>query len=268
MSGEGPRDWGAPLYAAVLDATGVGPGTRVLDLGCGAGLFARAAADRGARVTGIDADPAAVARAAAEVPEGSFAVGDARQPPPGPFEVVAAVQLLMHVADPVGVLTAMGWAGGGRAQADAGGGRAREGSVVAATVWGREQECDVRLFGEALSPWLGPRRPPSSPVTDPDRLRAMAERAGLRVDRLDEVICPFDYVDEDELLGPLFDSALGRAVGRRAGPVAPREAVLQRLASHRTESGGYRLRNLFRVLVARPAGERLSRFRPRPHTGS
>jgi SAM-dependent methyltransferase len=235
VSGEGPRGWGTPLYAAVLDAAAVGPGTRVLDLGCGAGLFARAAADRGARVTGIDTDPAAVALAAAEVPDGAFAVGDAQDPPPGPFDVVAAVQLLMHVADPVAVLAAAGSAG----------------AIVAATVWGRDQECDVRVFGEALAPWLGPR-PADSPVTEPDRLREIAERAGLVVEGLDEVVCPFDYADEDDLLGPLFQSALGRAVVRRAGPVALREAVLKRLAPFRTAEGGYRLLNLFRVLAARP----------------
>jgi SAM-dependent methyltransferase len=239
VSGEGPRGWGAPLHAAVLDATAVGRGTSVLDLGCGTGLFARAAAHRGARVTGIDLDPAAVARAAAEVPEGTFAVGDVRHPPPGPFDVVAAVQVLMHVADPVAVLAAA----------------ARTGAVVAATVWGREPECDVRVFGEALAPWLGPRRPPSGPppVTEPDRLRAVAGEAGLVVERLDEVVCPFEYADEDELLGPLFDSALGRAAGRRAGPAALREAVLQRVEPFRTAAGGYRLQNLFRVLVGRPA---------------
>ena len=239
MDGEGPRGWGAPLHAAVLDATAVGPGTSVLDLGCGAGRFARAAADRGARVTGIDIDPAAVERAAAEVPEAAFAVGDAQHPPPGPFDVVAAVQLLMHVADPVAVLTAAG----------------RSGAAVAATVWGRESECDVRVFGEALAPWLGPRRPPSGPppITEPDRVRRVAERAGLVVERLDEVVCPFPYVDEEDVLGPLFASALGRAVLRRAGPGALRSAVLERLEPYRTADGGYRLRNLFRVLVARPA---------------
>jgi metal-sulfur cluster biosynthetic enzyme len=81
----------------------------------------------------------------------------------------------------------------------------------------------------------------------------LAERAGLRIERLDEVICPFDYADEDELLGPLFESALGREVGRRAGPAALRAAVLERLAPYRTRTGGYRLLNLFRVLVGRPA---------------
>jgi hypothetical protein len=122
-------------------------------------------------------------------------------------------------------------------------------------VWGRERECDVRIFGEALAPWLGPRRLPSGPppVTDPDRLRAVAERAGLVVERLDEVVCPFEYADDDELLGPLFESGLGRSVARRASPVAMRSAVLTRLTSYRTAAGGYRLENLFRVLVARPA---------------
>jgi len=235
VGGEGPRGWGAPLHAAVLDATAVGPGTSVLDLGCGAGLFARAAADRGARVTGIDTDPAAVELAAAEVPEGGFAVGDARDPPPGPFEVVAAVQLLMHVANPVAVVAAA----------------ARVGTVVAATVWGREEECDIRVLGEALAPWLGPRPPSGPSITEPARLRAVTEQAGLVVERVDEVACPFDYADEDELLGPLFDSAIGRAVGRRAGPVALREAVLERLEPYRTGPGGYRLENVFRVLVAR-----------------
>ena len=41
------------------------------------------------------------------------------------------------------------------------------------TVWGREEECDLRVLGEALAPWLGPRRPPPGPppLTDPARLR-------------------------------------------------------------------------------------------------
>jgi cyclopropane fatty-acyl-phospholipid synthase-like methyltransferase len=147
MSGPGPPSWAVPLHAAVLDATAVGPGTTLLDLGCGSGDFARSAAQRGARVTGIDIDPAAVARAAEAVPGATFAVGTALHPPPGPFDVAAAVQLLGHVADPGAVLAAAG----------------RSAAVVAATVWGREEECDARLFGAVLAPWLGPRPPAAGP---------------------------------------------------------------------------------------------------------
>ena len=92
------------------------------------------------------------------------------------------------------------------------------------------------------------------------------------VERLEEVVCPFEYADEEELLGPLFESALGRAVGRRAGPVALRSAVLQGVQPYRTAAGGYRLENLFRVLVARPGPPAVTagsaRCRPCPHTGS
>jgi SAM-dependent methyltransferase len=222
----------------VLEATAVGPGTTLLDLGCGAGLFARAATDRGARVTGVDVDPVAVSRAAAVVPEAVFAVGHAEDPPAGPFDVVAAVQLLMHVPNPVAVLAAA----------------ARCAPVVAATVWGREDECAVRVFGEALAPWLGPRPPSGPSIAEPARLFAVAEQAGLDVERVDEVVCAFFYADEEALLGSVFDSALGRAVGRRAGPVALREAVLERLEPYRTTPGGYRLKNVFRVLVAHRHG--------------
>jgi SAM-dependent methyltransferase len=52
---EGPQGWGIPVYGHVLDRAHIGPGTSVLDCGCGAGRFAQMAADRGASVAGIDA---------------------------------------------------------------------------------------------------------------------------------------------------------------------------------------------------------------------
>ncbi|MCF6507692.1 class I SAM-dependent methyltransferase [Blastococcus sp. MG754426] len=230
----GADGWGAVLHEAVLDAAAVAAGTRLLDLGCGAGGLARRAADRGARVTGVDTDPDAVAEAAAAVPGGTFLVRHAQDPPPGPFDVVTAVQLLMHVADPVAVLHRAGRAGG----------------VVVATVWGRDRECDLRVLQEALAP----RRPGRGPaVSEPARLRAMAGRAGLVVERLDEVVVPFGYADADELLGPLMATPVARSAARRAEPEAVRDSLLEHLAPHRTGDGGYRLRNLFRVLVARPA---------------
>lgn len=51
---EGPNGWGTPVYGHVLDRARIRAGTRVLDCGCGAGRFARMAADRGADLAGID----------------------------------------------------------------------------------------------------------------------------------------------------------------------------------------------------------------------
>ncbi len=224
--------WAAPLHAAVLEHAGTGA---LLDLGCGTGEFARYATDRGATVTGVDLDRVAVAAAILRVPEAEFLVGDAVDPPPGPFDAVVAMQLLEHVANPVAVL------------------RAAPAPIVVATVWGRESECDARLFAQALAPWLPtrPPRPGPPPLTEPDRLRKIVGLAGLEVVVLDEVACPIDHADGDALVGELLASGIGRHAVQRAGPAAVRAAVLDRAADLRTTDGGYRLRNVVRVLVAR-----------------
>ena len=96
-------------------------------------------------------------------------------------------------------------------------------------------------------------RSPSGPPTlaDPDRFRKLAWLAGLAVVGVDEVVCPFDYPDENALVDPLLASMIGRTAVVRAGEDAVRSAVRERLAGHRVDGGGYRLQNLFRVLVAR-----------------
>jgi SAM-dependent methyltransferase len=227
----GPAGWADPLHDRVLDAGRVGPGTRVLDAGCGTGGFAAAAVARGAVVHGIDADPVAVDRARAAVPSATFAVGDAAAVE-GAHDVAAAVQLLPHVPDPAAVLRALG----------------RVAPVVVATVWGREEECGVRAFGEALAPFLGPR--PPLPAVDAEQLRGLAGGAGLAVAALDEVVVPFTYADVDDVLSPVFATGMGQAAMRRAGPVAVRDAVLERMARHARPDGSYVLDNVFRVLVA------------------
>ncbi len=233
MDDEGPRGWAAPLYDRVLDVAAVGAGSRVLDLGCGGGGFSAAAVARGAQVHGIDADPSAVRLATAEVPGATFALVDAHKlGEAGPVDVAAAVQLIAHVRDPLRVLQEA----------------ARVGELVVVTVWGDERKCDVRAFGEALAPFLGPRRPP--PADGPDRLVELVTAAGLQVGVSDEVACAFRYPDSDAVLEPLFASGIGRHAINSAGPAAVRDAVLVRLEQHRA-GDGYVLNNTFRILTAR-----------------
>lgn len=69
---EGPSGWGTLVYEHVLDRAHVGPGSSVLDCGCGAGRFASMAADRGAQVAGVDASGELIDVAAGRTPEGDF----------------------------------------------------------------------------------------------------------------------------------------------------------------------------------------------------
>ncbi|GAY08409.1 bifunctional 2-polyprenyl-6-hydroxyphenol methylase/3-demethylubiquinol 3-O-methyltransferase UbiG [Pseudonocardia sp. N23] len=239
---DGPQGWGTPLYARVLDA--LPAGATVLDVGCGAGEFARTAVDRGHAVRGVDADASAVAVAARRVPEGVFAVGDAQSlaQPDSSYDAVALVQLVTHVANPLAAL---------REAARV----VRSSGTVVVTVWGRESECDIRLIGESLAGLLPPRRPAPGgppPLTEPDRLEKIVGMAGLTVSSVDEVVCPFRYDDEDELVGPVLGSGLGRTAARRGGPGGVRTAILDGMARFRRPDGSYVLDNLFRVLTARP----------------
>ena len=68
--------------AFLIDALGLEPGSRVLDVGCGPGRHAYALARHGCRVLGVDISERFVALAAAEAPAGAgFARGDARALP-------------------------------------------------------------------------------------------------------------------------------------------------------------------------------------------
>ena len=85
--GSRPADWAAseeqqlPTYEEAIRRVGLGAGRRVLEVGCGSGVFLRAAADRGASVFGLDASPALLELARARVPEADLRVGDLAVPP-------------------------------------------------------------------------------------------------------------------------------------------------------------------------------------------
>lgn len=244
---DGPHGWGVPLYERVLDRAGAGGGRSLLDLGCGAGELARLAADRGALVAGLDRDTGQVRRAAALVPEGRFVAGDMLRLPyrTAVFDAVACVQSIMHVANP---LTAL------REAARV----ARPSAPVVVTVWGKEEDCDIRAFGQALSAVLG-RSPVGHgtgdrglgppPLSADGRLERLAGLAGLDPAEVGEVVCAFRYPDRDALLAGLLASALGRRALQVADRATVRRAVLAGLSGYRTPGGGYRLDNTFRYLV-------------------
>ena len=65
----------------LLDAARVGPGVRVLDVGCGPGSLSAAAAARGALVTGVDLAEGMLAQARRNHPEIEFVHADAEDLP-------------------------------------------------------------------------------------------------------------------------------------------------------------------------------------------
>lgn len=93
-----------PWAQMVVDAAGIGPGDRVLDVACGTGILARIAEDRvgtGGSVVGLDRDPAMLAIAERLGPDIEWREGDALGLPflARSFDVVLCQAALMCFSD-------------------------------------------------------------------------------------------------------------------------------------------------------------------------
>ncbi len=143
--------------AALLDLLDPQPGERILDLGCGTGDLARAIADRGAGVVGVDASAAMVASARERFPGLDFRQADAAALPfHGEFDAVfshAALHWVTRAADAAaGMRRAL--RPGGRLVAEFGGFR---NCAALETAFARAL---AAAGGPAYrSPWLFPRLP-------------------------------------------------------------------------------------------------------------
>ena len=250
----GPR-WGAragdwaelaarvsgPAWAAVADATGIGPGTRVLDLGCGSGEFCALVLARGADVCGLDAAEGMIAVARRRAPGADLRVGELERVPwaDDRFDVASAFNALQFAADSVAALTEARRV-------------VRPGGLVAVCGWGRPGESELGAVIAALRALRSPAPPgpAAPPLGQPGVLEDLMRRAGLAVARAGEVEAPYEVPDRPTLERALLASGGAVAAMEHSGEAAARAAVVDAAAPFRRPDGSYRFDNRFRYLVA------------------
>ena len=248
--GTDPRAWAElaeshnrPLFEAALDAGAVGPGTAILDVGCGSGLALVLAAERGAVPSGVDISPGLLGIARDRLPHADLRVADMESLPFGDtaFDAVTGVNAFQFAGDPRRAL---------REAARV----TRPGGRVVASLFAAPERSQGTVAHEAMSSLIPPEHAadhaPYS-LSAPGNLEAALRDAGLRVTGSGEVVCQWRYADVDEAVRALLCSAGGARAAEAAGQQAVRDVLGPVLAQFQDpETGTVTLANTFRWVAA------------------
>jgi SAM-dependent methyltransferase len=231
-----------PTYEEALRRIGPLKGRKVLEVGCGTGVFLRSAADRGARVVGLDASAALIELARARAPEAELHLGDMQFLPFGNdrFDVVAGFNSFFFAADMVAALREARRV-------------AKPGAPVVIQVWGRPDRCDLTAMKYAFRSLLPPPDPetPEPPALwEAGVLEEIAGAAGLTPEDAFDISWPYRFPDEETLARAMLAPGLIVELIDAVGEAPVRAAILAALEPYRAPGGGYRLENEWHFLIA------------------
>jgi SAM-dependent methyltransferase len=231
-----------PLYKSVLDRVGISHSTCLLDVGCGAGLAAKLAAQLGAQVTGIDAAAAFIEIARERVPAGDFCVGEMEELPyaDASFDVVTSFNSIQHAANPVTALSEAKRV-------------AKEGGRIAIVIWGRQDDCEHAAVMTAVRALLPPGPTGAGgpfELSEPGRLEALLEQAGLQANDSGEIASTFAWPDDEAAWKAINSAGPTVMAVRYAGEEKVKQVVLDSLRPFRTNNGGYHEENKYRYVIA------------------
>lgn len=227
--------WGSladPARIAIMNATDIERGTRVLDAGCGSGEFLRALHDRGARAVGVDPaiEMVALARAVgvdvvvADIEKLPFADDD--------FDVATTVNALQFAEDTTTALRELDRV-------------VRTEGLIAVANWAEGSLNDIDVVERAISGALDEEHPPDGPLSPAGGIEGAFAATGLEVVEAGIVETPWVARDEEMLVQ-------GILLGEDPGTIAElRSIVVAAATPFRDARGGFTLRNSFRWAVAR-----------------
>jgi len=232
-----------PTYEAALERLGIEAGQRVLDIGCGTGVFLGLVAERAAKPAGIDASEALIDLARKRVPSADLRVGEMEALPydDSSFDLVTSFNAFFFANDFVAALREASRV-------------AKPGAPVVIQVWGPHERNDLEAMKQIVPPFMPPRpadAPPEPDYSAPGVLERLAVEAGLEPEESFDTRYAFEYPDV-ETLGRMLVAPAGIAL--LVGPEREEEvkrAIAAGLDAHRQPDGSYRLENEFHFLVAR-----------------
>jgi SAM-dependent methyltransferase len=247
--GKAAHDWATiqeppskPLWEAMLDGALVGKGSRILDVGCGAGGASELAVTRGAKVSGLDAAQGLIDFARQRLPESDFRVGDMESLPydNAQFDVVFAANSVQFSGNPLATVHEFARV-------------CRPQGRIAAGLFGQPAQVETAAIFKSVM-MLMPTPPAGGgpfALSAPGKLAGLLAEAGLNVIATGEVDCPFSYPDFETLWRGIVSSGPLQALLQVVDPETVKSTLKSAADRFRLANGRYLIQpNILQYVVA------------------
>lgn len=247
--GKQPKDWatiqeqtGNAGYVYALNFLNLNPADKLLDVGCGSGVFSSLASATGAYVTGIDASEALIEQAELRGATANFAVAEMEELPfaDGIFDVVCGFNSFQYAASTKNALTQASRV-------------LKSGGKLVAMIWGNKEDCEAASFLAAIGSVLPPP-PPGAPgpfaLSENQLLEKTLEDVGFKIISNKDIDSVWDYPDTDIALRGLLSSGPATRAIANSGQQKVQDTLLQAILPYIQSNRHVVYRNKFRVVIA------------------
>lgn len=247
--GRRPEDWASiqePTakegYEYVLKNISITPGTKLLDIGCGSGLFSDLATKAGAEVTAIDASEKTIERAKKRNPSVHFMTGEMEELPfdDNTFDIVCGFNSFQYAADMKNALKEAGRV-------------LKVNGTLVTRIWGNKEDCEAASYLKAVGSMLPPPPPGAGgpfALSENNLLENILEEAGFTIIKKSDVVSVWDYPDEETALKGLLSAGPASKAIDHSGYDKVYETVKQAMAPYVQPDGHVVYKNKWRVIIS------------------
>ena len=243
-----PKDWASFQEATVntgyeyaLEFLKPTSADKLLDVGCGSGLFSSLARAKGADVTGIDASAALLELAKERNPAISFLTGEMEDLPfaDSAFDVVCGFNSIQYAESVKHALIEAKRV-------------LKEKGKLAIMIWGNIEDCEVASYLKAVGSLLPPPPGAAGPfaLSENQLLERTIEEIGLRIIDNTDVTTIWDYPNTDIALKGLMSAGPVAKAIDNSGFEKVYETIATAMQPYIQQNGHIVYKNKFRVVIS------------------
>lgn len=215
---------------------------KLLDVGCGSGLFSDLVSLTGAKVAGVDASEQLIDKATKRNPLIRFVIGEMEELPfeDNTFTIVCGFNSFQYAANVENALIEAGRI-------------LQPGGKLVTMIWGDKADCEAATYLDAVGSLMPPPEPGAPgpfALTENRLLEKTLAQAGYKVLQVEDVASVWDYASaETAIKGLLSSGPVAKAI-TYSGFDKVYQTVSQAIAPYTQSNGHVVYHNKFRIAIS------------------